>query len=360
LSIPNTQTTAAYYLDGFATRTILFARLLKALGHEVVLYGVEENEAPCDLFVQCVTKQEQQTFIGAVPYQCVNFDGTTPLFLTFNTRAAAHIRSIKQPDDIIATIGGSAQHHVWEINPELKFLEYSIGYRGVTAPYRVYQSHAWRHCVHGYTGVDGGREFDAVIPPWFDQADFPYIDPPEDYVLYCGRLVPAKGIATACAAAREAGVRLVLVGHGDASLVTYGEFLGEVSTAERNRLMSGARAVLMPTQYIEPFGNVAAEAQLCGTPIISTDYGAFTESVQQGVSGYRCHTLGEFAQAIDLAQYLDRQDIRERARSLYSIEAAKVSYRDYFRRLDLIGKDGWNDSAPGFPQPQRRDYAVVA
>ena len=48
---------------------------------------------------------------------------------------------------------------------------------------------------------------------------------------------------------------------GNPSLVTYGEFLGDVPTRERNRLLSGARAVLMPTHYIEPFGNVAAEAQ---------------------------------------------------------------------------------------------------
>lgn len=279
--------------------------------------------------------------------------------MTFNTRAAAHIRTIKQPDDIIATIGGSAQHHVWEINPELRFLEYSVGYRGVTAPYRVYQSHAWRHCVHGYTGVDGGREFDAVIPPWFDPTEFPAVDSPESYVLYCGRLVPSKGVATACAAAREAGVRLVLIGHGDASLVTYGEFAGEVSTAERNRLMAGARAVLMPTQYIEPFGNVAAEAQLCGTPVLSTDFGAFTESVEPGVSGYRCHTLGEWAQAIELAQYLDRAAIRARACRLYSEAAAQVSYAAYFRRLELLGKAGWNDLAPGFPSLQRSEYAVA-
>lgn len=358
--MPNTQTTSAYHLDGFAGRTILFAKLLKSLGHEVILYGIEENEAPCDGFVKCMSKEEQTKLIGGVPYQSVNFDGGSPLFLTFNARASAHIRSIKQPNDIIATIGGSAQHLVWEMNPELRFLEYSIGYRGVTAPYRVYQSHCWRHVVHGYTGVDGGREFDAVIPPWFDPTEFPYVDPPESYVLYCGRLVPAKGIATACEAAHHAGVKLVLIGHGDASLVTYGEFLGEVSTPERNRIMSGARAVLMPTQYIEPFGNVAAEAQLCGTPVISTDYGAFTESVEQGVSGYRCHTLGEFVQAIDLARYLDRQDIRARARRLYSIEAAKASYSAYFRRLDVVGKDGWANMDPGFTQIWREYAAAIA
>lgn len=362
LSVPNTQTTAAYYLDGFAQRTILFAKLLTRMGHEVVLYGVEENEAPCDQFVSCLTKKEQAGFIGETPYQCVPFEMSSPLFMTFNTRAAHAIRGTKSPSDIIATIAGSAQHAVWEQNPELRFLEYSIGYRGITAPYRVFQSHVWRHVVHGYTGVDGGREFDAVIPPWFDANDFPFEQYPGDYVLYCGRIVPTKGIKTVCESARAAGVRLLVLGHGDTSLITYGDYLGEVPTDVRNRLMSKARAVLMPTQYIEPFGNVAAEAQLCGTPVIATDYGAFVESVVQGETGYRCHTLGEFVQAIDLAKDLDRLAIRLRAVSLYGTDAARRSYGDYFRRLDLVGKDGWNDLGPGFRAPvnMRDEYATYA
>lgn len=346
LSVPNTQTTAEFPLDGFCVRTMLFASLLKRLGAEVVLYGVQANEAPCDGFVSCLSAEEQRGFIGDTPYAAVPFDANSPLFATFNKRAAQHLRSIKQPGDIIATIAGGAQRFVSENHPELRFVEYSIGYMGICAPYRVFQSHAWRHVVHGFTGVDSGREFDTVIPPWFDVDAFPVSDP-EDYVAYCGRLTAVKGLKTACDAAREAGVRLVVMGHGDPALVTYGEYLGAVGMEERNRVLSKARAVLMPTQYLEPFGNVSAEAQLCGTPMITTDFGAFTESVEQGVSGFRCTSLGEFVQAIDLASTLDRDIIRQRARRLYSTETAAVAYHAYFRRLETIAGDGWNSLDPG-------------
>lgn len=348
LACPNTQTTAAFALDGFCTRTRLFSALLKRLGHEVYLYGSEDNDADCDHFITCITKAEQQAILGETPYQYAPFDGSHLLWLTFNARAGAHIRVVKQPHDVIATIAGSAQQLVAEHHPELRFLEYSVGYRGIAqGSSRVYQSHGWRHAMHGATGIDGVRLFDAVIPPWFPVEDFPRVDP-EPYVAYCGRLIHQKGITIACEAAQIAGVKLLVVGHGDAALVTHGaEYVGCVSTEERNAMLARATAVLMPTQYIEPFGNVAAEAQLCGTPVISTDYGGFVDSVDPGVSGYRCSTLGEFVQAIDLARGLDRAAIRARAVRLYSCEAAEASYRRYFQRFEVMRHDGWRDLAPG-------------
>lgn len=346
LAVPNTQTTDAYPLDGFCVRTRYFARLLMRLGHEVILYGVGENDTPCSAFVQVLTTDEQRAFIGDTPYQAVPFDAQTPLFFAFNSRVAIHLRNVKQPQDVIATIAGGAQLLPWEQSPELTFLEYSIGYAGVCAPYRIYQSHTWRHVIHGMSRVDGGRTFDSVIPPWFD---VPAQEAPEDYVAFCGRLTNVKGLKTACAAAERAGVKLVVMGHGDPSLITYGEYLGDVSTAERDRIYAKARAVLAPTQYLEPFGNISAEAQLCGTPMITTDFGAFTESVEQGVTGFRCVTLGEFVQAIDLARGLDRAYIRDRAVRLYSEDAAAKSYQTYFTRLALIHGDGADSLAPTLP-----------
>jgi glycosyltransferase involved in cell wall biosynthesis len=224
---------------------------------------------------------------------------------------------------------------------ELTALEYSIGYRGVFAPFRVYQSHAWRHIVHGYTGMDHGRPFDTVIPPGYDVAEFPARDP-EGYVAYVGRLDPGKGITLACQAAEAAGVRLVVVGHGDPALVTYGEYLGALSNAERNRILAGAQAVLMPTRYLEPFGQVAAEAQLCGTPVIGPEVGAFTETIVHGETGFHCAYRGEFVAAIDQARYLNRAAIRARAQRLWSLETMTESYRRYFARLDLLRGEGFD------------------
>jgi glycosyltransferase involved in cell wall biosynthesis len=296
---------------------------------------VEQTDAPCDEFVKCLSEEERQGFVGVTPYQSVPFEPGTGLFLTFNVRAAGELRTRKQPGDVIATIAGTAQHLISDTHPELRFWEYSIGYRGICAPYRVYQSHVWRHVVHGYTGVDSGRPFDGVVYPWWPVETRPVCYEPDPYVVYCGRFATVKGVPRVCAAAKAAGIKLFLMGFGDTSLITYGENLGETSAEDRDRVLARAQAVLMPTTYLEPFGNIAAEAQLGGTPVIGPDFGAFVETVEQGKTGYRGTTLGDDVDAIRRCKDLDRRYIHQRALTLYSEDAAARSYAAYLTRLEL-------------------------
>ena len=343
LSLPNVQSTWAYDLDGFNTMNLLFAEILKRLDYETILYAGEDNDAPCTELVTTITKAEQKQIIGDQLYQHANIHHDNPLWKIATPRMIAEIGKRKQPRDLICTIAGGSMAHVSMAHPDLMTVEYSIGYVGTFAKYRVYQSHAWMHLNYGAQGMgeSGGRFFDTVIPGFFDTSKFP-VNTPEDYVCYVGRFTPKKGIGIVCEAARLAGVPLKLIGHGDASLITYGENLGAVNEATRNDVMSKARALMCPTLYVEPFGCISPEAQLCGTPVISTDFGGFTESVDHGLSGFRCHLLGEFVRAIQDCGSLDRAAIRARAQSLYSIEAAVPQYDAYFKRLDTLWGAGWN------------------
>ena len=351
LSLPNVQSTWAYDLDGFNVMNMRFAKLLKGLGHTVMLYASEENEAPCDELIPITTKAEQAKIIGTDQYQHANISHENPLWQMANPRMAAEIGKRKQPRDVICTIGGGSQQQVTMAHPELMDVEYSIGYVGNYARYRVFQSEAWRHTCYGYQHIECGRFFDAVIPGFFDVDKFP-ANQPDDYVCYVGRYVPKKGISVVCEAAKIAGVALKLIGHGDASLITYGENLGAIHERDRNEVMSKAKALICPTIYVEPYGCISPEAQLCGTPVISTDFGGFTETVEHGKTGYRCSMLGEFVSAIRMVDGLDRAYIRERARRLYSMEAAAKSYDAYFKRLNTLWTDGWL-TAPFELQPVR-------
>lgn len=342
LGLPNSQTTAAYSLDGFAMMTVRCARMLKALGHTVYLYASEENEAPCDELITCITKDVQQAILYKGEYQYAAIDERNALWAVANPRMIDGIAERKQKGDFLLTIGGASQKPIIDAHPDLVDVEYSIGYVGSFARYRVFESHAWRHATHGFQNNDHGRFFDTVIPGFFDPSEFTYRSKAEPYFAYCGRLVERKGIGIACDAARIAGVPLKVVGHGDPKLITYGEYLGALPMLERNEVLSRAAAVFCPTFYVEPFNCVAVEAQMCGTPVISTDFGGFVETVEHGRTGYRCSYMGEFVQAVKAVPALDRHYIRDRARSLYSIDAVKHQYQRYFEKLQLLWGDGWN------------------
>lgn len=353
LALPNAPTTKAFSLDGFAMCTMRFAEVLKRLGAHVILYGSEANDAPCAEFVSVVSRQDQIDLLGTTEYQHAMIDDKWPLWALTNPRISREIGKRKQPRDLICLIGGGSQQPAIVAHPELLWVEYSIGYTGSFAPNRVFESRAWQHCTYGFQGGDGkgafngdGRFFDDVIPCFFDPAEFQVSEESDDYYLYVGRLVERKGVAIACDAAKAAGVPLKLIGHGEPKLATYGEYLGALPMDERNHWMSRAKAVFCPTIYIEPFNCVAVEAQLCGTPVISTDFGGFTETVMQGVTGFRCHYMGEFVEAIEKVRTLDRRVIAQRARDLYSIDAVTPQYWAYFERLDLLWDKGWNTIAP--------------
>ncbi len=114
---------------------------------------------------------------------------------------------------------------------------------------------------------------------------------PEDYFLVFGRVVPYKRVDIAVAACARLGRALKVAGDGramdDVRAATPAgadtQFLGKVSDAERDRLLSGARALLFPGE--EDFGIVPVEAQAAGVPVIAYGVGGAGETVSDGCTG---------------------------------------------------------------------------
>jgi glycosyltransferase involved in cell wall biosynthesis len=108
--------------------------------------------------------------------------------------------------------------------------------------------------------------------------------------------------------------------------------------------------------YLEPFCGVNVEAQLCGTPVISSDYGAFVETVEQMKTGVRCHTLADFLYGINLALqgHFDRTYIRARAQKLYDMYEVAHTYDYIFKTiLDIYnGQSGWYAKTSHLPLSQ--------
>src|SRR5262249_53889403 len=103
----------------------------------------------------------------------------------------------------------------------------------------------------------------------------------EGYLLHLGRFCAEKGTHLAIDVAREARMPLVLAGRTHPQDLAYYEaevaprlgapsirVLGEADHTKKVALLRGARAVICPLRWEEPFGLVAIEAMLCGTPVI--------------------------------------------------------------------------------------------
>jgi hypothetical protein len=97
----------------------------------------------------------------------------------------------------------------------------------------------------------------------------------------------------------------------------------------------------MPTYYLEPFGGVNVEAQLCGTPVITSDWGAFPETVLHGVTGYRCRVFEEFCWAVNHIHEIKPADCRAWAEHNYSMDRIGRMYEEYFQRLYRLFDMGW-------------------
>ena len=168
--------------------------------------------------------------------------------------------------------------------------------------------------------------------------DFPFRAEKDDFLLWVGRMNPDKGPHRAIAAAREAGVRLVLAGpvqpgnedffakevepHIDGDRV---EYVGEVGE-EKADLYVGARAFLMPIRWPEPFGLVMTEAMACGTPVIAFPEGSASEIVVDGETGFVVEDERAMAEAVGRLDEIDPERCRESARERFDVAPVAEAY----------------------------------
>ena len=347
VSLPHSQTTKEYDTCAFTAKVRKFCDMMSSLGHQVVLYAGDENEAQVTELVTCITREEQQDLGVPGPERVfdASFDSRDPQWVLFMRRCAASLGALKEKGDFLCMMGGTNHQPLAAANPDLIPVEFGIGYPGSWAPFRVFESYAWMHASYGaQQGLQAanGNFYDTVIPSYFEPEMFPLGRGKGDYLLYIGRLTARKGLEVVNATAKRTGLELVVAGDGDATCIPDGaRYVGHANPSQRARLYMEARATMVPTLYVEPFGSVACESMLCGTPVLTTDWGAFTETVEQGMNGWRCRDIGEFAWAAKNARSLSRKGIRRDALKLYSMDAVRHQYERYFKRLAGLntGKD---------------------
>jgi glycosyltransferase involved in cell wall biosynthesis len=191
-----------------------------------------------------------------------------------------------------------------------------------------------------------GLQAAGAIPNPIDLRAWPLREHKDDYLLWIGRMTAEKGPHRAIAAARAAGVPLVLAGiiqpgqreffdrevapHVDGTRV---RFVGEVGGSVKRSLFAGARALLMPIRWEEPFGMVMVEALACGTPVIAFPEGAARELVLDGKTGFLVEDEQTMAAAVGRLPRIAARDCRAWIAEHCDADVVAAAYESTYRSV---------------------------
>jgi glycosyltransferase involved in cell wall biosynthesis len=170
--------------------------------------------------------------------------------------------------------------------------------------------------------------------------------PPGDYLAFVGRVAPEKRLDRAIRIARAAGLPLKVAAKVDAADARYFnetiepmidepqvEFLGELGEREKLALLEGARALLFPIDWPEPFGLVMIEAMSRGTPVIAWRCGSVPEVIEHGKTGFIVESEEAATHACRLVETLDRATIRGVFEARFSAPVMAQRYLSVYRSV---------------------------
>lgn len=162
-----------------------------------------------------------------------------------------------------------------------------------------------------------------LADPGFD------MEAPRSGVLFVGRLVPEKGVATLAEAARACRIPITLIGEGplegrlrDTPGVT---LLGPQPPATVQAMMARAEALVVPSQWYEGMPMVIAEAFSLGTPVVASRIGALADLIVDGSTGL----------------HVEPSDPVSLARALNQIADAPVATREMGRAARRVYEQEW-------------------
>ncbi len=195
-------------------------------------------------------------------------------------------------------------------------------------------------------------------------------DTPGSYLAFLGRVSPEKGLDKAVEIARLAGMPLRVAAKIYPEERAYYEqvieplfraspwveFVGEVGGASKDAFLGGARALLFPIDWPEPFGLVMIESMACGTPVVAFRRGSVPEVMTDGVTGFVVDDVAAAVLAVGATAALDRRVCRRAFAERFGVSRMASDYLSVYRRLGvgevcpLLGVSGHSNSrGPAHP-----------
>jgi glycosyltransferase involved in cell wall biosynthesis len=210
----------------------------------------------------------------------------------------------------------------------------------------VYQKYNARTAYVAISEADRAPQLDyaATIHHGIDLTRFEFREQPEDYLLFFGRIHPDKGAKEAIEIARACNTPLVMAGiiQDNDYFKQYVEpelgngrvdYVGSVGPARRSELLGGARALLHPIGFDEPFGLSIVEAMACGTPTIAFNRGSMPELIEHRRNGFLVDTCADAAAHVKRIPEIDRAQCRRTAEERFSADRMVDQYIEVYKRL---------------------------
>lgn len=167
----------------------------------------------------------------------------------------------------------------------------------------------------------------------------------DDYLAFVGRLTPEKRPDWAVEIARRAGMKLRVAAKVDPLDAEYYrdeieplfarndvDYVGEIGEADKPAFFAGAKAMLFPIDWPEPFGLVMIESLAAGTPVIALRNGSVPEVLTHYESGAICDSIDEMVDAVSWIDELTPERCRSHA-TRFTSDAMTTRYVELYNEV---------------------------
>jgi len=372
--LPHTITSNEYSHCAFTGKILRFAPMMMSRGFEVYHYGVEGSESVATKNIDLLTRTEWDSLrIESYQYlhkdKCLSEEQTreilqnkktfigdlanyqTILYKKFNeSLRTALLENYRNPATDIFCIPFGRSYTAATDGLHLTCVETGIGYQDSYEKYRIFESYCYLHVTMAIEKKQC-QHYWFVIPNYYNVLEWPLqLNPDNTTVGFFGRICHIKGCNIFAEIAKKfPHIHFLICGQGDPEeyIKSHPNIIYQepIDGLARGKYLGKLAALIAPSLYIEPFCGVNVEAQLCGTPVITNDCGAFTETIENYKTGLLCHTLADFCKGVQMAidGKFDRQYIHDRADRLYNMYNVAHKYEYTFRTILEVhnGNNGW-------------------
>jgi glycosyltransferase involved in cell wall biosynthesis len=341
LSVPYSPTKKDVSLCAFVQKVYKFCKEMTERGHTVYHYGLPDSKVACTEHINVVdtiTLKNSYGDLNTWKSNGFNQNTNTQAVKTFNNNCITELnkRVKSQPNEfILCWFGYAHEPCVKHFYNKSIIVEPSIGYDSMFAPVKIFETYSHMHKMHGFSQKSVNIEKEFVVYPGFDPEDFQYSAEKSDEGLFLGRIIEAKGVELIYKICNQLKQKMNFAGPNILNLpeTKYCKFLGFVDPNQRKKLLSKAKFLFAPSLFIEPCNWTVIEAQFSGTPTITTDFGGFTETVKQGITGFRCETKNDFIKALKNLNEIQPRDCYANAIEKYTIKNQMNRYEKIFHEF---------------------------